>query len=236
MRRPRLLDLYCGAGGASMGYHQAGFEVVGVDIRPQSRYPFAFVQADALEYVAAHGHEFDVIHASPPCQAYTRLRSLVEGKTGRKRDYPDLVAPTREALRDTGKIYVIENVAGAPLQNPIMLCGEMFGLRVFRHRYFETNVFLLAPSHPRHPRGSTTNAYHARSGFANGATHIGVYGDAYILADGKAAMDIDWMVRRELNQAIPPAYTRWLGEQLIAHYFPEYDYADQSQRLSRQLG
>ena len=232
MRRPRLLDLYCGAGGAAMGYHQAGFAVVGVDIRPQPRYPFAFVQADALEYVAAHGHEFDVIHASPPCQAYTRLRRLVEGKTGRRKDYPDLVAPTREALRATGKIYVIENVAGAPLQNPIMLCGEMFGLRVFRHRYFEVNVFLLAPPHPRHPRGSTTNAYRGRSSFADGATHIGVYGDAYILADGKAAMGIDWMVRRELSQAIPPAYTRWLGEQLIAHYFPEYDHANRSEQIS----
>ena len=233
--KAKLLDLYCGAGGAAMGYHQAGFDVVGVDIRPQPRYPFAFVQADALKYVAAHGHEFDVIHASPPCQAYTRLRGLVESRAGRKRDYPDLVAPTREALRATGRIYVIENVDGAPLENPIMLCGEMFGLRVFRHRYFETNLFLLAPSHPKHPRGSTTNAYHARSGFANGATHIGVYGDAYILSDGKVAMGIDWMVRRELNQAIPPAYTRWLGEQLLAHYFSEDHHANEPKRLPVQL-
>ena len=218
MSKPRLLDLFCGAGGASMGYHQAGFEVVGVDIRPQPRYPFEFVQADALEYVAAHGHEFDVIHASPPCQAYTRLRRLVEGKIGRKRDYPDLVAPTREALRATGKIYVIENVGGAPLQDPIMLCGEMFGLRVFRHRYFEVSVFLLAPPHPRHPRGSTTMAYRSRSSFANGATHIGVYGNAFDVEDGRVAMGIDWMTRRELSQAIPPAYTRWIGEQILAYY------------------
>lgn len=161
---------------------------------------------------------------------------LVGGKTGRKRDYPDLVAPTREALQAAGKIHVIENVAGAPLENPIMLCGEMFGLQVFRHRYFETNVFLLAPPHPKHPRGSTTNAYRGRSSFASGATHIGAYGAAYILADAKIAMNINWMTRRELSQAIPPAYTRGLGEQPIAHYFPEYDHADQSQRLSRQLG
>ncbi len=219
MRKPRLLDLFCGAGGASMGYHQAGFEVVGVDIRPQPRYPFAFVQADALEYVAAHGHEFDVIHASPPCQAYTRLRRLVEGKTGRKRAYPDLVAPTREALRATGKIYVIENVEGAPLKHPIMLCGEMFGLRVFRHRFFEVSVFLLAPPHPKHPRGSTTVSHRGgNSSFAHGATHITVAGNAYHAEDGRVAMGIHWMTRRELSQAIPPAYTRWIGEQLLAHY------------------
>ncbi len=146
----------------------------------------------------------------------------MEGKTGRKRDYPDLVAPTREALRATGKIYVIENVGGAPLQDPIMLCGEMFGLRVFRHRYFEVSVFLLAPPHPRHPRGSTTIAYRSRSSFANGATHIGVYGNAFDVEDGRVAMGIDWMTRRELSQAIPPAYTRWIGEQLLAHYLPEF--------------
>ncbi len=231
-RRPRLLDLFCGAGGAAMGYHQAGFEVVGVDIRPQPRYPFAFVQADALEYVAAHGHEFDMIHASPPCQAYSRLRKLVEAKTGRKRAYPDLVAPTREALRATGKIYVIENVQGAPLIEPIMLCGEMFGLRVFRHRFFEVSVFLLAPPHPRHPQGSTTNAYRGRSSFADGATHIGVHGKSFCVADARAAMGIDWMVQRELTQAIPPAYTRWIGEQLLAFYLTEFGHADQSERLS----
>ena len=219
MRKPKLLDLFCGAGGASMGYHHAGFEVVGVDIRPQPRYPFAFVQADALEYVAAHGHEFDVIHASPPCQAYTRLRRLVEGKTGQKRAYPDLVAPTREALRATGRIYVIENVEGAPLEHPIMLCGEMFGLRVFRHRFFEVSVFLLAPPHPKHPRGSTTASHRGgNSSFANGATHITVAGNAYRAEDGRVAMGIDWMTRRELSQAIPPAYTRWVGEQFPAHY------------------
>lgn len=109
MTRPRLLDLFCGAGGCSAGYDRAGFDVTGVDVVPQPRYPFAFHQGDALEYVAAHGHEYDAIHASPPCQSYTPLRALSPDK-----EYPDLVAVTRAALEATGRPWVIENVPGAP--------------------------------------------------------------------------------------------------------------------------
>jgi DNA (cytosine-5)-methyltransferase 1 len=134
----RLLDLFCGGGGASKGYSDAGFEVVGVDNKNQPHYPFEFHLGDALEFVREHGHEFDVIASSPPYQHYTALRHLQKGK-----EYPDLVAPTREALRATGKPFIIENVAGAPLQNTVMLCGTMFhlstscGAELRRHRWFE---------------------------------------------------------------------------------------------------
>jgi DNA (cytosine-5)-methyltransferase 1 len=142
----RLLDLFCGAGGAAMGYHRAGFdEIVGVDIEPQPRYPFAFFQGDALEYCAAHGSEFDAIHASPPCQAYTRMaRGLLESQ-GRGREYPDLIHATRSALHLAGVVSVIENVPGAPLLGPVMLCGSSFGLLVQRHRLFESTVPMLVP-------------------------------------------------------------------------------------------
>ncbi|GIW60772.1 MAG: hypothetical protein KatS3mg087_1838 [Patescibacteria group bacterium] len=153
--RPKLLDLFCGAGGAGMGYHLAGFDVTGVDIKPQPSYPFRFVQADAFEFLEEFGHEYDVIHASPPCQAHTPVRNINKNLYNRDR-YPDLIEQTRSALRETGKIYVIENVVGAPLVNPILLCGEMFGLRVFRHRLFEVNRFILAPPHPKHSRTSTS--------------------------------------------------------------------------------
>jgi len=214
VKRPKLLDAFCGAGGAGTGYHRAGFNVTGVDIHPQPRYPFEFIQADALEYIAVHGREYDAIHASPPCQAYSSLRPLVEARCG-PRDYPDLVGPTQRLLRGTGKPYVIENVPGAPLCDPFMLCGEMFGLRVFRHRMFEASIFLLTPPHPRHPRGSKTNSWAGYSSFAQGATHISPTGNNFRLADAKIAMDIGWMrTRKEISQAIPPAYTEWIGRQL----------------------
>jgi DNA (cytosine-5)-methyltransferase 1 len=128
----------------------------------------------------------------------------------------DLVAATRTALQETRRPYVIENVPGAPLIEPMMLCGLMFGLRVIRHRLFESNVFMLAPSHRSHAR-VYTNAFAGVSGFRHGATHICVKGNNFIADDARAAMGIDWMLARELTQAIPPAYTRWIGEQLIAY-------------------
>lgn len=217
-RRLRLLDLYCGAGGCGMGYHMAGFDVVGVDKHPQPRYPFPFVRGDALEYVALHGHEYDVIHASPPCQAYSRIENVVRGKFRERSPLRvDLVAQTRATLTATGKPYVIENVPGAPLIDPMMLCGLMFGLRVIRHRLFESNVFMLAPSHRSHT-GVYTNAFAGVSGFRHGATHICVTGNNFIVEDARVAMGIDWMLARELTQAIPPAYTRWIGEQLLAYF------------------
>jgi hypothetical protein len=133
--KPRLLDMFCGAGGCSMGYLRAGFEVTGVDLHPQPHYPFRFIQADAIAYCRKHGHEYDVIHASPPCQAYSITKNLKTAKTS----HPDLVAATRAALIRTRKPYVIENVPGSPLINPLMLCGSMFGLGVIRHRLFESS-------------------------------------------------------------------------------------------------
>jgi DNA (cytosine-5)-methyltransferase 1 len=209
MGKPRLLDLFCGAGGASMGYHRAGFDVTGVDISPQKRYPFTFIQGNALEYLAAHGHEYDAIAASPPCQAYTPLRARHAHK-----DYPDLVAITRAALLAAGKPYVIENVPGAPLHDYITLCGTMFGLRVYRHRRFESATPLSPPHHPAHTVKAgghksqrQRKAHYLAGGFVTVTGNVGSYCGP--------AMGIDWMTGEELSQAIPPAYTEYIGRQLI---------------------
>jgi len=205
MKRPRLLDLFCGAGGAAMGYYRAGFEVIGVDIKPQPRYPFEFHQADALEFCAAHGAEYDAIHASPPCQAYSITRSI-HHKT---RQYPDLVAATRSAMMAAGRPYVIENVPGAPLRTTVFLCGTMFGLRTYRHRLFECSFAMLAPTHPPHLR---LTAQVGRKALPD--QFICVAGHCYT-SDAKEALGIEWMRQRELSQAIPPAYTEYIGQQLI---------------------
>jgi DNA (cytosine-5)-methyltransferase 1 len=213
--RPKLLDLFCGAGGAAMGYYRAGFDVVGVDIKPQPRYPFEFHQADALEFCAAHGTEFDVIHASPPCQAYSITRNL---KTSRS-NHPDLVALTRENLRATGLPFVIENVPGAPLVNPLMLCGSMFGLGVIRHRLFETNpVFWFAPMTCKHGDVLPMWWKSRRKALAAGRTfeYITVAGKSFLMHEAKTAMGIDWMTREGIAQAIPPAYTEYIGRLLLA--------------------
>jgi len=159
MNRPKLLDLFCGAGGAGMGYYRAGFDVVGVDIKCQPRYPFEFIQADALAYIAAHGWEYDAIHASPPCQSHSRITP----KYALHR-HVDLIPHTRFFLEALGLPYVIENVAGAraTLRNPIMLCGSQFGLKVYRHRLFESNVLLFEPAHYPH-RDQTPRAGHGIS-------------------------------------------------------------------------
>src|SRR5262245_28197414 len=203
--RPRLLDLFCGAGGASAGYRRAGFDVVGVDIAPQPRYPFAFVQADALEVDLAG---FDAIHASPPCQAWTAYRRRPEHVASR----PDLVGAIRRRLEHAGVPYVIENVRGAPLRDPLTLCGSMFGLEVRRHRLFESNALLLGrpcahPTEPRYP-GATNRAPRSRA-----TVEIGVW--RIPLEVQRAAMEIPWMSLRELSEAIPPAYTEWVGRQLL---------------------
>jgi DNA (cytosine-5)-methyltransferase 1 len=202
----RLLDLFCGAGGAAMGYHRAGFEVVGVDIKPQRHYPFEFHQADALEFLAEHGRGFDVIHASPPCQAYTALRSLQPGK-----EYPDLGGAVRTELAACRKAWVIENVPGSPLRRCITLCGTMFGLRVYRHRLFESSEMLWQPQHPEHIAKTSTKK--RRRDFAAGM-FISVTGDVGRWV-GPACMGIDWMTGDELSQAIPPAYTEYIGSQLF---------------------
>jgi DNA (cytosine-5)-methyltransferase 1 len=204
-----------------MGYHRAGFDVTGVDIKPQLRFPFAFIQGDALEYVAAHGHEFDAIHASPPCQKFTTLRTMHNA-----REHEDLLTPCRELLNATGLPWVIENVPGSPVHHGITLCGTLFGLGVEvydgwrelrRHRWFETSTLMLAPK-CRH-RGATIGIYgdHARDRRRKpGVRARGIdFPDADKLRLAREAMGIDWMNWREISQAIPPAYTEYIGRQLI---------------------
>jgi DNA (cytosine-5)-methyltransferase 1 len=208
--KPRLLDLFCGAGGCSVGYHRAGFDVVGVDIEPQPNYPFEFHQADALDFASWHieAGAFDAVHASPPCPAY----SLVSGFQGVAANHPDLVGTVRALLDQAPTPYVIENVPGAPLRRDVVLCGEMFGLRVHRHRIFETRgFFAMQPPHSRHNlRGGKTNC-ETGPGIARWIT--GNYADH---EDAGDAMGIDWMGRRELANAIPPAYTEHVGHFLLA--------------------
>jgi len=216
----KLLDLFCGAGGAGMGYHRAGFEVIGVDINPQPRYPFEFHQGDALQYCADHGYKFDVIHASPPCQVYSTLAAL-----GTNADYPDLVGAMREILVATGKPYIIENVQGAPLINPIKLCGTMFGLKTIRHRLFETSPAIWWPPSPCMHVGKCAPIFWGdliRRGYKPGTSKFGLFdyivvaGNSWLKNDGQIAMEIDWMIKPEMSQAIPPAYTKWLGGQIRA--------------------
>lgn len=224
MSRPRLLDLYCCAGGAATGYHPAGFDVTGIDHKPQPNYPFTFVLGDALEYLEAHGHEYDAVHASPPCQVHSALGDLVRRQPGRGTSYDDrhadLIPQTRALLQLTGLPYIIENVPGAlkALRSPIMLCGNMFGLKVYRHRLFESNVMLLAPTHQKHLVKALGKGYTPKSGneFVVVTGKVG----ASILA--QKAMGIDWMSTKriedrtsEASQAVPPAYTEYLGRQLI---------------------
>lgn len=193
----RLLDLYCGAGGAAMGYRRAGFEIVGVDIEPQPRFPFTFVQADALEYVATHGQEFDAIHASPPCQAYSRTRFLPW--LANRRKLPQLIEPTRLVLTEVGVPWIIENVPDAHLPAG-WLCGTMFGLPFFLHRYFEVGGwFCMFPPHAKH-------RFVMQPGRLFGAR----------LAMSHDAKGLDWMTSHEQVEAIPPAYTEFIGGRLTA--------------------
>lgn len=208
-----------------MGLHRAGFEMTGVDIKPQPRYPFRFVQADALEYVSRHGHEFDLIIAGPPCQVYSVLSHLSNGT------HLDLVAPVREALQATGKPYIIENVPGAPLINPIRLCGTMFGLKTLcgaslrRHRLFESWPMLWFPpgqcQHSKWTIGiygekardtAAEKRYYTKPKSIRGPTPQDIL---FTLSDARKAMGIPWMTFKELSQAIPPAYTEWLGKQML---------------------
>lgn len=220
MNRPLLLDLFCGAGGAAMGYRRAGFDVIGVDINDQPNYPFEFHQGDALAVLQSMivvprwlwNRPVAAVHASPPCQHFTAYRRHRKDITNR---YAELIAPTREALAATGLPYVIENVPGAPLRNPITLCGSMFGLDVRRHRLFESNVPMLAPQCDHGVW--TERKYPGATNRTNGryTAEIGVW--RIPLEEQKAAMGIDWDISlRMLSEAIPPAYTEWIGQQLIA--------------------
>jgi len=220
MHRPRLLDLFCGSGGAAMGYYRAGFCIVGVDIVRQKRYPFEFIQADALVFLNLYGAEFDAIHASPPCQAYSCTRSL-SSKT-----HPELIPATRHFLKKTGRPYIIENVPGAPLIDPVVLCGSMFdGLRVYRHRLFESNIPLKAPGPCRHKHCHSPIDVSGTGGLQKTprkAPGGGLSRKPKNISEARDAMGIPWMTRKELSQAIPPAYTAWLGKQLLAALPPVY--------------
>jgi DNA (cytosine-5)-methyltransferase 1 len=215
-RKPRLLDLFCCAGGAGVGYSRAGFEVVGVDVKPQPRYPFPFIQADALTLDPDFLASFDAIHASPPCQSYSDL-----AKRNRNGDrWPRLIEPVRAMLIRTGQPYVIENVDGAPLLDAVVLCGTMFpGLRVLRHRLFETNFAITPPPHPKHPKVHTFDRRKSHFGKTDEWTDfVQVTGGGNCtLAAARAAMGIDWMTKGEINESIPPAYTQFVGDLLLRH-------------------
>jgi DNA (cytosine-5)-methyltransferase 1 len=212
--KPRLLDLCCKEGGAGMGYHQAGFDVVGVDIDPQPRYPFRFIRADALDVLTDRRFTagFDLIHASWPCQAYSPLNALPSTKNAD--EHPDLLGPGRELMRATGRPWVIENVMSAPLRKDmsITLCGGMFGLRTYRHRRFESPLPLRAPPHPKHVIRTATKR--RKELWAQG-WHVSITGDVGTYV-GPEAMGIDWMSGDGLSEAIPPAYTRLVGRQALA--------------------
>lgn len=200
----KLLDLFCGGGGASMGYHRAGFDVVGVDIDPQPDYPFEFVQADALN-PPVDLSAFDLIHASPPCQAYSRAGKLREAQGGTASS-GDLLGVTREMLRATGVPYVIENVPGAPMRGAVKLCGSSFGLAVRRHRLFECSFWTMAPLCDHVTQGRPVGVYHRLGDEIprGGRT-------ASTLDEAQEAMGIDWLPWDTLKEAIPPAYTEYIG-------------------------
>jgi len=220
MKRPRGLDLFCGAGGCSRGYADAGFDMTGVDINPQPHYPYQFVQADWAEYLTEHWREYDFIHASPPCQAYSGMRRITLARYGSAPEHPDLIPAVREALERTGKSFVIENVPGAPLQTQLVLCGAAMGLpHLARHRHFESNLLIMSGPPCQHRRNSYT---------------IGIYGDkpdgrrvsyrqhrlvrvARSLDEASREMGIDWMDWSEITQAIPPVYCCFIGAQVMQH-------------------
>lgn len=227
-RRPRLLDLFCGEGGASTGYERAGFDVVGIDIERMPLYPFVFTQADALHFLDVAINRpvrdtlwnignFVAVHASPPCQRYSDLAR----RNGNADEWPDLVGPVRALLERTGLPYVIENVEGAPLRDPVTLCGTMFpGLRVIRHRLFEANWPLEAPAeHPKHPLVFTYDKRKKHYGKLDQDTSfVQVTGGGNAtLANKRDAMGMPWASGRGVNEAIPPAYTEFIGRQLIEH-------------------
>jgi DNA (cytosine-5)-methyltransferase 1 len=205
MTRPLLLDLFCGAGGAAMGYHRAGFDVVGVDIKPQPHYPFPCIQADALMLSASDLEMYDAIHASPPCQRWLGV-PFAKGEG----EYPDLIAPIRELLVKTSRPHVIENVPEAPLDG-FILCGATFGLPLVRHRRFETSFDVgMVPSMCRQRSWRRGTAHRGTYPFAHGAwrpawrTHV-------------MPAVWPWMTIEETHDAIPPAYTEFIGTQLLEH-------------------
>lgn len=244
--KPTLLDLCCGGGGAAAGYAQAGFRVTGVDRVSRPSYPFEFVQADALDFARAHGRDFDVVHASPPCQAHISITAGNRRRVGWTDDHVDLITPLRAELTRVGRPFLLENGPSRAIRSDVVLCGLAFGLPVFRHRAFELSdalrpggrAALVAPPHVSH-RG------HLTLGWRHGClrtpldaprrcplhdrhcvgTVFGVYGSGGgkpSLDEARRALDVAWLDRLdELNEAVPPAYTRFLGRQLLSFLRPE---------------
>lgn len=220
VKRPRLLDLYCGAGGAAKGYWLAGFDVVGVDIKSQPRYPYDYIRADAIDVLTSGDLHFDAIHASPPCQRFS-TGSKCRGDGGRS--HPDLLTPTLRLLQQQSLPWVVENVIGAPLSaHSAMLCGLMFGLKVFRHRLFESSHLIFCPSHQSHGKkmigkdGMECVVGHGGGTSRRMRMRMRMQGEVSNKRTWSAAMGgIDWMTRNDMAQAIPPAYTEYIGRQLI---------------------
>lgn len=217
---PVLLDLFCCAGVGSRGYANAGWRVIGVDKDPQPNYPFEFIQADAIDFLGALLMDLEylleprvslaslaAIHASPPCQRKSRMTNC---RPGLAATYPDLIAPVRRLLEATGKPWVIENVEGSDLHEPVWLCGTMFGRELYRHRGFEANWPLTAPEHPPHVIPAS-KAGHWRPG-----TIMSVAGHVSPISKAREVMEADWTTRDELAEAIPPYFTEYVGRQLLA--------------------
>lgn len=217
--KPRLLDLYCCQGGAAMGYHRAGFDVVGVDLEPQPRYPFEFVQGDALAYLTEHAHEFDAIHASPPCQASTTMSNRWRGAGGKADSWENLIPATLTALAPLAAPWVVENVVGARKDMPgaFTLHGGMFGLRVDRPRLFLSNVpvMVFMAGRVADPVGVYGKAHDGRRLFTrkDGSSQYA----AASLAEAQDAMGMPWADWNGVREAIPPAYTEFIGAQLLSH-------------------
>lgn len=197
-----------------MGYHRAGFDVVGVDLHPMPRFPFDFQQGDAIavlrrmvRYWDSYG--FVAIHASPPCQRHSAMTAC---RPGLADEYPDLITPVRDLLKRIGLPYVIENVPGAPLENPVTLCGQMFGLELYRHRLFEANFPIAPPAHPEHRMPASKAGHWAPGTVMSVAGHVSPMWKAREVMGG-----IDWMNRDELGESIPPAYTQHIGAALRSH-------------------
>jgi DNA (cytosine-5)-methyltransferase 1 len=217
----KVLDLFCCEGGAGYGYYLAGFEVTGVDLNPKysKNYPFEFHVADAIKFLEENYQNFDLIHASPPCQAYSVT------KNSHNKEHPKLIEATREALLKTGKPYILENVVGAPLLNPVTLCGTMFGLEaidtdgtplvLYRHRLFESNLSLTAPEHAKHKRGvQVAGSYGGARRDKYEAKNIRKGGYVPAKEIQEKLLGINWASEYGLWQSIPPAYTQHLGQQV----------------------
>jgi DNA (cytosine-5)-methyltransferase 1 len=215
--RPRLLDLYCGIGGSARGYHDAGFDIVGVDIVRQYEYPYTFIRGDAVAFLRSHDlTDYDVVHASPPCKLHTVARRVTTARyVTLFEPHVDFIEETRDLLVDAGIPYVIENVVGAPLLHAVRYCGSSFGLQVRRHRLFESSLPLVAPPCRHDLQPNPVGVYGDGGAWVRVAPGGG--GRKVVGKDAADAMGIDWTTTQHgLAQAVPPAYTEHIGRQLIA--------------------